>query len=447
MICRVVPDRLTGVCRPLRAICAALLVLQLPVQAAAAPAGTRAVCRGSDGYAEAFEGRRTFLWRPEWLRAQKAAIAADAARAAALRKAADAALASPAFSVRDKSTVPPSGDKGDYLSIGPYWWPDPDKPGGLPYRRDDGRVNPERSGNAFDHSRLGAFSSSVRTLALASYFLDDARYARGATDRLHAWFVAPATRMNPNLNFGQSVPGLSAGRGEGLIEMTALIPVVESIGLIEPSGTMSASDREALGAWFADFVKWMAQSPIGTEERQKQNNHGIYYDLLLGEFALFAGMEPVTRQVASAFPARRLALQMNADGQFPDELKRTRSWHYAHFVATGALQLATIAECSQIDLWNAATPDGRSLRTAMQFLLPFQGRIERWPFSDIETRNPGKQQGLSRTAIETLRLAAWGFADPTFEKTANAYKLKPKGDDELWLAPFGLPKEKPSNGY
>ena len=41
-------------------------------------------------------------------------------------------------SVTDKEQVPPSGDKHDYMTQAPYWWPDPKKPNGLPYIRRDG---------------------------------------------------------------------------------------------------------------------------------------------------------------------------------------------------------------------------------------------------------------------------------------------------------------------
>ncbi|MEQ1644712.1 MAG: alginate lyase family protein, partial [Pyrinomonadaceae bacterium] len=47
------------------------------------------------------------------------------------------------YSVMDKKQVPPSGDKHDYMSQGPYWWPDQAKPNGLPYIRRDGERNPE----------------------------------------------------------------------------------------------------------------------------------------------------------------------------------------------------------------------------------------------------------------------------------------------------------------
>src|SRR5260370_7836542 len=41
-----------------------------------------------------------------------------------------------------KHTLPPSGDIHDYLSIAPYWWPNPDTADGLPWVQRDGHTNP-----------------------------------------------------------------------------------------------------------------------------------------------------------------------------------------------------------------------------------------------------------------------------------------------------------------
>ena len=52
----------------------------------------------------------------------------DAAIAAAivtLEEDAKTALALKPMSVMDKAITPPSGDKHDYMSQAPYWWPDP----------------------------------------------------------------------------------------------------------------------------------------------------------------------------------------------------------------------------------------------------------------------------------------------------------------------------------
>ena len=56
---------------------------------------------------------------------------------------ADDALNHPVYSVTHKKVLPPSGDKHDYMSQGPYWWPNPDTPDGLPYINKDGIRNPE----------------------------------------------------------------------------------------------------------------------------------------------------------------------------------------------------------------------------------------------------------------------------------------------------------------
>src|SRR5262245_57204643 len=50
---------------------------------------------------------------------------------------ADLAFTSETFSVVDKKLTPPSNDKHDYMSIAPYWWPNPNTPNGLPYVRRD----------------------------------------------------------------------------------------------------------------------------------------------------------------------------------------------------------------------------------------------------------------------------------------------------------------------
>jgi alginate lyase len=75
---------------------------------------------------------------------------------------ANGALTAGPFSVMDKKRVPPSGDKHDYVSMGPYWWPDPTKPNGLPYIRRDGERNPEIRTD-YDAPRLGALTGAVGT--------------------------------------------------------------------------------------------------------------------------------------------------------------------------------------------------------------------------------------------------------------------------------------------
>ena len=89
----------------------------------------------------------TWVWRSELLEQAKACLSdGDETLQPALDRliaeANDALQVGP-FSVVNKARLPSSGNVHDYFSYGPYWWPDPSKPDGLPYVRRDGEVNPE----------------------------------------------------------------------------------------------------------------------------------------------------------------------------------------------------------------------------------------------------------------------------------------------------------------
>src|SRR5512132_1931007 len=122
------------------------------------------------------------------------------------------ALTTGPFSVVTKDSVPPSGEKHDYLSQAPYFWPDSSKPNGLPYLRRDGERNPEIN-KISDHRSLDQMINAVETLSLAYYYKGNDAYAARAVQLLHAFFLDPATRMNPHLQFAQFIPGVNTGRG------------------------------------------------------------------------------------------------------------------------------------------------------------------------------------------------------------------------------------------
>ncbi|MBI5474912.1 MAG: alginate lyase family protein, partial [Ignavibacteriae bacterium] len=244
-----------------------------------------------------------------------------------LREDADKASKQTPLSVMDKKQTPPSGDKHDYMSLAPYWWPDPKKPDGLPYIRRDGEVNPERE-EFTDRDHIRTTISSVFTLSAAYYFTRHEPYAEHAARLLRTWFLDSATRMNPNVNFGQAIKGRTKGRGAGLIETSGFRFIVDALGLLEGSASWSASDRTAMKNWFEEYFVWLRSSEVGLDESDSKNNHGTWYDVQCASIALYLGKSDTARAILAEAKAKRVASQIEPDGRMPLELARTKALGY-----------------------------------------------------------------------------------------------------------------------
>src|ERR1041385_7936420 len=265
---------------------------------------------------------KIFLLDATQLQISRRAVRNGDARVAAawarLKSEAQKALAAGPFTVLDKGVTPPSGDKHDYMSQAPYFWPDPNRPCGLPYIRRDGERNPEIN-KITDHKTIDDLENAVETLSLAYYLSGEEAYATKAVQLLRAFFLAPATRMNPNLEYAQFIPGVNTGRGIGLIETRGFTRIVDAAGLLEGSKTLTADDERGLKDWFGKFLQWMLDSKNGREESAAKNNHGTYYDVQLTSFALFVGRNDLARQTLETAKQKRIAAQIEPDGRQPLE--------------------------------------------------------------------------------------------------------------------------------
>jgi hypothetical protein len=302
-----------------------------------------------------------------------------------LLKDADKLLDYAPVSVMQKSAVPPSGDKHDYMSIAPYFWPDPSKPNGLPYMNRDGVVNPEVR-QYTDKTNLPIVCENIYLLSLAWYFSNEEKYARHASKLAEVWFLDTATRMNPNLNYGQAVKGVTEGRAEGLIDSRFFIWAIDGIRLLEGSRSWTAADQASLKRWFSAFLTWMQTSRLAQKEMNAKNNHGVWYDAQSLAMALFAdSVELAGRIVERA--ADRLDKQMDTSGLFPLELTRTTSLHYSVFILNAFTVVAELSEQTAVNLWTLETPSGKSLRKGFEVILPYIAREKAWPWPQIHEFN------------------------------------------------------------
>ncbi|HEV3325122.1 MAG TPA: alginate lyase family protein [Puia sp.] len=289
-------------------------------------------------------------------------------------------------SVMQKSAVPPSGDKHDYMSIAPYFWPDPSKPGGLPYINRDGVVNPEVR-RYTDKTNLPIVCENIYLLSLAYYFSNAEKYARHASKLAEIWFLDTATRMNPNLNYGQAVKGVTEGRAEGLIDSRFFIWAIDGMRLLEGSPDWTARDRASVKQWFSAFLTWMQTSPIAQKEMNAKNNHGVWYDAQSLAMALFVdSAEMAGRIVLRA--ADRLDKQMDTSGLFPLELTRTTSLHYSIFILNAFTVIAELSsEGTSVNFWTLETPSGKSMRKGFAVILPYVAKEKAWGWPQIHDFN------------------------------------------------------------
>jgi len=369
---------------------------------------------------------RVFVLQPgDLLETRKRLEASDVSLLPALnrlKRDADAAFNGGLFSVVHKELAPPSGDKHDYMSIAPYWWPNPNTPNGLPYMRRDGEVNPERDQSS-DRRRLDNLVQAVKTLALGYFFTGREDYAAHAAKLLRVWFLDNATKMNPHLRYAQAVPGRNAGRAVGIIETHNLPELIDAVGLLAGSNRWSNDDQRGLQTWFNAYLAWLRESPEGLAEDRTQNNHGSWYDVQIAAYALFVDKSDIAKRVLSDVPNARIAKQIDPDGRQPRELERTQAWSYSLFNLEALFDAAAMAGKLGIDLWGYELPDKRSIRRALDWLVPFTNGERKWNYRQISGLQPEK-------IAPFLRRAAVRYREPAYENAIG--KLPKSTEAERW---------------
>ena len=159
--------------------------------------------------------------------------------------------------VTNKTEIPPSGDKHDYMSIAPYRWPNPDTEDGFPWIVKDGQINPMTRGENSDPVRLSTMFGALNKLSMAYYFSGDAKYANKAKSIIQAWFIDDSTRVNPNIKYGQGIPGEFEGRRAGFIEWRSISTVISTIQLLSANDIFFADEMQALNTWIAEYYHWI----------------------------------------------------------------------------------------------------------------------------------------------------------------------------------------------
>jgi len=371
-----------------------------------------------------------------------APTAQQTAALAALRRIADRVLTAGPWSVMAKtSTV--STDKHDYYSLATYFWPNPDTANHCPYIRKDGRWGPDVATTGDLTARARAWQA-ISDLALAWFYTGNSAYSRRAVLDIRTWFLNSATRMNPNMKFGQVVPCTTVGRKEGIIESAeAITQVLDALAILDTGAPgWTTTDHNGMVSWLTRFLNWMRTSSLGKNESAATNNHGTWKDLQDAAIAYYVGQRDAARTLVASVRANRIAKQIAADGSQPKELARTRPWHYINFNLQAFIRLAELGRHMQVNLWSYTAPNGATLTKAVGFLIrPAELGPSAFPYPDLDVFDRS-------LALDKLHAAAAEAGDRQARAALALVPAPAVGDlwpvqPVCWLDDSGPPVQKP----
>ena len=301
----------------------------------------------------------------------------------------------------------------EYVSFSIYYWPVAGhETDGTPWVINENAATGGGANsvmrNKFDYPRLQVMQGIVITCAKAYWVTNDVKYAKAAAAQIRTWFLTPGTRMLPQLEhaqFGPFTTSYAAGSPYGMIDLMEFHNIFNSIELIRNSGEWTAADDAAMKQWMYDFTQWMTTSAFGIKEGTKinNNNHGIYYDVLLLTQYLYLGtyngvdyVQKAKDYLLTISTDYRITYLTKGtvsgtttvvDGGMWKELSRSGSAGYEEMCMRGYTYLSNIARKVNIDLlnWNYEAAGNQSIREALEWNIPYFENPSTWTFGNSAT--------------------------------------------------------------
>ena len=278
-------------------------------------------------------------------------------------------------------------DPHQYYSEAPYWWPNPDNANAA-YVRRDGQTNPNRF--LSNKAALNSMCDAVFTLGTAAFLLDEPRYAQRAARIVNTWFVNPRTRMEPNLEFAQAIPGTVDGRPAGLVEGRVLIRAIQGMEFLAQTGAWDAKDQLAVHKWFDEYLRWLTDSKNAIEEKRSSNNHASWWAAQTAAVASYVENRAVEKGVFDYYRTRIFPKQIRGNGSAPREEARTQSLSYSAFNLEAFTNVCRIAQVRGVDLWQVRAKNDATIATVVEYLKGYLEDPRRWSKEQIsEFQNEG----------------------------------------------------------
>ncbi len=290
---------------------------------------------------------------------------------------ADSALSLKPITVTAEHSERSAGGIHDFFSEGDYWWQNPNDPNGS-YIQRDGQSNPN---NFVAHRRaMVRFSQIIGSLASAYLISHDEKYVKQAFVHLNAWFIDEKTYMNPSLLYSQAIKGKATGRGIGIIDMIQMMEVAQGVYVMQNAKSVNQEDLNKIKKWFSQYLEWVTTHQYGIDEREAKNNHGTCWVMQVATFAKLTGNQSLIDYCKNRFKTVLMPTQLEKDGSFPLELKRTKPYGYSLFNLDAMTTVCHILSDEKESLWDFTLEDARTLKKAVDFMYPFVENKNTWTY-------------------------------------------------------------------
>ena len=329
-------------------------------------------------------------------------------------------------------------DVHDYYSEAPYWWPQDGDPK-APFVRRDGQINPNRF--VANKNALVSMSDAVFTLGTAAYLLDEPRYAQRAARDINTWFINPQTRMNPNLDFSQSIRNFNNGRGAGVIDGRVFIRTIQGMEFLAQTGNWDPKDQAVVKKWFQDYLRWLTSSENANSEKHTGDNHASWWTAQVAAIATFVEDEAQEKAGLQLLPRPHLSRARSRPTAAPRAKRRARAglW-YSAFNLEALATTCRIAQIQGIDLWTARGKGGATIATVdrVPSALPLRSQeVDQGPNRRVFQRRP-LLPGLRRHGTEETRL------HHPLPQSSNTPKAPGSASQTSWWAASKPPPTRPA---
>ncbi len=219
-----------------------------------------------------------------------------------------------------------------------------------------------------------AFTLAIPALAAAAEIdpENSGRYSAAAGTLLHAWLLAPDTRL-------PTTPAYAAF--EGVADRSALAETAVAL----PFLTLEPELRAGVKQWFAEYLDWLTNNRTALLARDAKTHHGSSWLLQSAAFARLSGNDTLLAELRHRFKTVTLRAQMEASGFFPHELPTPNpfrdSLYNLDLLAGACVQMTTRFESP----WDYELQDGPGMRAAIARFTPYIANRAKWPYPADQT--------------------------------------------------------------